>query len=155
MASSNVSQILIKHPTRHRCISGFYGDPQLGSEIGCRPCRCPDTIASGHTYATECGLISATNDVYCYCQEGYGGSRCDACADNYYGNPEKPGGACLKCDCNNNIDVNDIGNCDGKSGKCLKCLHNTEGDNCEYCRDGYYGEAHEQNCRGKIPIISC
>ena len=36
--------------------------------------------------------------------------------------------------------------CDSKDGKCLKCLFNTEGDRCQGCRSGFYGEALKQNC---------
>ena len=39
------------------------------------------------------------------------------------------------------------GNCDPKSGKCFKCLKNTDGDKCENCRIGYYGDAvNAKNC---------
>ncbi|XP_058129242.1 laminin subunit beta-1 [Anopheles ziemanni] len=130
-----------------RCVDGYYGNPLLGSSIGCRPCRCPDTIASGHSYANECYLHPSTNDVICSCNEGYSGARCDVCADNYYGNPEKPGGLCQPCDCSNNVDSKRPGNCDAKTGQCLQCLYNTEGDHCEYCRDGYYGDALRQDCQ--------
>lgn len=130
-----------------RCIEGFYGNPLLGSEIGCRPCRCPDTIASNHTHADQCLLDPRTNDMVCYCLEGYSGARCDVCADNYYGNPETPGGTCDKCECSNNIDPSQRGNCDLHSGKCLKCLYETSGDHCEYCRDGFFGDALSQDCR--------
>uniref|UniRef100_A0A8D8FJB6 Laminin subunit beta-1 n=1 Tax=Culex pipiens TaxID=7175 RepID=A0A8D8FJB6_CULPI len=130
-----------------RCLEGYYGNPLLGSEIGCRPCRCPDTIASGHSYANECLLDPKTNDVICLCDQGYAGAKCDVCADNYFGNPERPGGTCQPCDCSNNVDLNQPGNCDAKTGKCQQCLYETEGDHCEFCRDGYYGDALQQDCR--------
>ena len=136
-----------------RCLEGYYGNPLLGSEIGCRPCRCPDTIQSGHTHANHCELDRRNNDMICYCTEGYGGPRCDDCADNYFGNPEKPGGTCTECKCNNNIDLYVSGNCDSKTGNCLKCLYDTTGDNCEYCQDGFYGDAMIQNCRRKYKRI--
>lgn len=137
-----------------RCIEGYYGDPLLGSEIGCRPCRCPDTIASGHSHATQCALISSSNDVVCYCNPGYAGVKCDVCDDNYYGNPDKPGGTCEQCQCNNNVDLGRSGNCDARSGKCLQCLYETDGDHCEYCKDGYYGDALRQDCRSGFGEIS-
>jgi laminin beta 1 len=133
-----------------RCIENYYGDPLLGSEIGCRPCRCPDTVASGHSFATECALISSNNDVVCYCQPGYAGTKCDICDNNYFGNPEKPGGECNSCNCTGNVDLNRPGNCDAKTGKCLQCLYDTAGDSCEFCRDGYYGTAEIQDCRGNL-----
>ncbi|XP_073827458.1 laminin subunit beta-1 [Musca autumnalis] len=128
------------------CLDGYYGNPYLGSEIGCRACRCPDTIASGNAHADGCSLDVRNNNMICHCQEGYDGPRCDICADNYFGDPEVPGGSCQKCDCGNNIDIYDTGNCDRRTGKCLKCLYDTTGDHCELCRDGYYGDALKQTC---------
>ncbi|EDW63810.1 laminin subunit beta-1 [Drosophila virilis] len=128
------------------CLDGYYGDPLLGSEIGCRACRCPDTIASGMSHAEGCSLDTRNNNMLCHCQEGYSGARCEICADNYFGSPES-GGSCSKCECSNNIDIYDTGNCDRQTGACLKCLYDTTGDHCELCRDGYHGDALQQNCR--------
>ena len=58
-----------------------------------------------------------------------------------------PGGECQPCSCNNNIDISRPGNCDIKTGKCLQCLFNTEGDNCEQCKGGFYGDALNQMCQ--------
>jgi len=129
-----------------RCIEGYYGDPHLGADIPCRPCPCPGTAESGHSFAPRCALDPKTQDVFCECQEGYKGSRCNMCDENYYGNPEVPGGSCKPCSCNNNVDITKTGNCDPHSGKCLQCLFNTEGDTCEFCKTGYYGDAVHQTC---------
>lgn len=128
------------------CLDGYYGNPYLGSDIGCRPCRCPDTMASGNSHASSCDLDTRNNNMVCRCQEGYDGSRCEICADNYFGNPEQPGGECVPCDCSRNTDPYNTGNCDRTTGKCLKCLYETTGDHCEICRDGYYGDALRQRC---------
>ncbi|EDW76145.1 uncharacterized protein Dwil_GK14820 [Drosophila willistoni] len=128
------------------CLDGYYGDPLLGSVIGCRPCRCPDTVASGLAHADGCSLDTRDNNMLCHCQEGYAGSRCEICADNFYGQPEN-GGTCSKCECSNNIDPYDTGNCDRQTGACLKCLYQTTGDHCELCRDGFFGDALQQNCQ--------
>lgn len=130
-----------------QCIEGYYGNPLLGSEIGCRPCRCPNTVASNHTHADQCILDPHTNDMVCYCREGYAGARCDVCADNYYGTPEVPDEECKKCDCSNNVNLSQRGNCDLRTGQCLRCLYETAGDKCEYCRDGFFGDALAQDCR--------
>ena len=87
------------------CLDTYYGDPRLGIDIPCRPCPCPGTVDSGHSYAPRCSLDRETQDVVCECQEGYAGPRCDVCADNYFGNPEVPGGQCRPCQCSNNIDL--------------------------------------------------
>lgn len=78
------------------------------------------------------------------------GSRCNLCDENYYGTPEVPGGSCRSCNCNNNVDITKSGNCDPHSGKCLQCLFNTEGENCEVCKTGFYGDAINQTCIGKV-----
>lgn len=77
------------------------------------------------------------------------GSRCDVCADNYYGNPEVPGGTCQPCNCSNNVDVTRPGNCDPHTGKCLQCLFNTEGDHCEICMANYFRLDPEDVCTGR------
>lgn len=79
------------------------------------------------------------------------------CADNYFGNPESPGGSCRSCNCSNNIDVSRPGNCDIRTGECLQCLFNTEGFNCQMCKAGYYGDAVNQECKGnlKMRMFAC
>ncbi|XP_046984371.1 laminin subunit beta-1 isoform X1 [Schistocerca americana] len=129
-----------------RCIEGYYGDPRIGIDIPCRPCPCPGTADSGHSYATRCALDTLTQDVVCECDVGYAGSRCDVCADNYFGNPETPGGSCRPCNCSKNIDLALPGNCDARSGECLQCLFHTEGFHCEICKANYYGDAINQQC---------
>lgn len=66
------------------------------------------------------------------------------CPQNQFGN-EVTG--CKQCQCNNNIDLTDTGNCDPLTGRCSKCLYNTEGDHCERCKSGYTGDATKQLCR--------
>lgn len=75
------------------------------------------------------------------------GVNCNRCADNFFGNPNVPGGTCEPCACNNNIDSSLPGSCDPATGQCLKCLYNTEGAQCERCKTGFYGDARRQNCR--------
>lgn len=84
--------------------------------------------------------------MICYCREGYTGARCDVCADNYFGHPERADGSCQPCKCNNNVDPGRRGNCDLHTGKCLQCLYETTGDSCESCRDGFWGNALDQRC---------
>lgn len=57
----------------YRCIEGYYGDPRIGVDIPCRPCPCPETVESGHSYATRCALDARTQDVVCECSVGYAG----------------------------------------------------------------------------------
>lgn len=84
------------------------------------------------------------------------GSRCDDCASGFFGNPSDFGGSCQPCQCHHNIDTTDPEACDKETGRCLKCLYHTEGDHCQLCRDGYYGDALRQDCRSKMHIhLAC
>ncbi|XP_014474368.1 PREDICTED: laminin subunit beta-1 [Dinoponera quadriceps] len=130
-----------------RCIDTFYGDPRIGVDIPCRACPCPGTLESGHSYADGCSLDSITQDVICECFEGYAGPRCEHCAENYFGNPEVPGGSCEPCECSNNTDLRRPGNCDPHTGRCLQCLYNTDGPNCQICKAGFHGNALRQDCQ--------
>ena len=89
------------------------------------------------------------------------GQYCDNCDVNFWGNPREIGGSCERCDCNGNIDFNvnfshkithlSISqipeSCDAATGECLKCLHNTGGDQCEHCLDGFFGDAQVRSCQ--------
>ena len=65
------------------------------------------------------------------------------------------------CNCSTNWNEDDIGNCDPSTGECLKCLFNTEGDHCQYCQPGFFGNAVGSSCEtcvcdelGKDPNVN-
>lgn len=127
-------------------MDGYYGDPRSGQP--CRECMCPGGL-SGNQFANTCYFDQSLDYVVCACKEGYLGPKCDECAVYYWGNPLVKGGSCVKCECNGNVDVYNRESCDKNTGKCKNCLYNTDGDQCENCKPGYYGNALNHECIGK------
>ena len=76
------------------------------------------------------------------------GTHCEKCDNGYFGNPLIQGGVCKKCLCHGNIDSASTSKCDSTTGKCFNCLNNASGDFCETCKQGFYGNASNQTCRG-------
>jgi len=71
-----------------------------------------------------------------------------SCEIGYWGNPLEVGGGCVKCECNENIDLDDPLSCDQSTGECVRCVNNAAGDHCERCVDWYHGDAVLlKNCR--------
>uniref|UniRef100_A0A8C8SLQ1 Laminin subunit alpha-2 n=1 Tax=Pelusios castaneus TaxID=367368 RepID=A0A8C8SLQ1_9SAUR len=123
-----------------QCLPGFYGTPSRGMPEDCQPCACP-LRNDANNFSPTCHLDNKGEVICDKCLPGYAGSRCERCANGYFGNPLVPGQSCVPCDCNGNIDPTEDGNCDALTGKCLKCTGNTQGHHCEKCAEGYYGDA--------------
>ena len=73
----------------------------------------------------------------CTCPESHSGQFCENCAYAYrrevvFGDSFA---RCVPCSCNNHSLT-----CDASSGKC-SCIHQTTGENCEACKEGFYGDA--------------
>ncbi|KAK6480997.1 laminin subunit gamma-3-like [Huso huso] len=138
-------------PTCERCADGFYGNPLLGTSGDCQPCPCP--------HQSSCAVIPDTGEVVCTdCPPGQRGTRCEMCDDGFHGDPRGARGQwkpCSPCQCSGNVDPNAVGVCDHATGRCLKCLHNTEGDRCERCKDGYYGNALDRETLHKCKPCNC
>ncbi|XP_030006241.1 laminin subunit gamma-3-like [Sphaeramia orbicularis] len=137
--------------TCEQCLDGYYGNALIGTRSDCQPCPCPDR--------TSCAQIAQTGQVVCTdCPTGQTGIRCQMCEDSYYGDPLGQSGVvrpCERCDCNGNVDFNALGVCDHITGRCLKCLGHTEGERCQRCRQGFYGDALNQTAAQKCKPCNC
>ncbi|KAI1731321.1 laminin EGF domain-containing protein [Ditylenchus destructor] len=84
------------------------------------------------------GLVSAPSVELCECPPPYAGPSCQFCAPGYYrvATPGSLLGSCVPCNCHGHS-----GTCDPVTGTCSDCQHSTEGDHCETCIQGFYGNA--------------
>ena len=114
-----------------------------------KECQCPG-LPSGNKFAKKCYFEKRIDGIVCQCEAGYIDYKCDRCDINYFGNPTERGGSCRKCQCNNNTDIYDRDSCDEKTGICRKCRFNTDGDSCEKCLPGFYGNALNHDCKRKL-----
>ena len=143
------------------CCSGFYGDPFQGSSTDCKECPCPNGGACHATNQVPNGALDHIAVMCVECSPGSGGARCQQCLNNYFGDPLGRHGSarpCAECNCNGNINKLMPDNCDAVTGRCKSCLFNTNGEHCEKCMEGFYGNpsvpAHEQE-HGNKGCISC
>ncbi|XP_023063546.1 laminin subunit alpha-3 isoform X2 [Piliocolobus tephrosceles] len=92
--------------------------------------------------ATGSGRIAYAVEM-CACPPAYAGDSCQGCSPGYY--RDHKGlytGRCVPCNCNGHSN-----RCQDGSGICVNCQHNTAGEHCERCQEGYYGNAVHGSCR--------
>jgi coxsackievirus/adenovirus receptor len=80
----------------------------------------------------------AMNVEQCICPGGHTGMSCGFCLPGFkYERPDLDHySKCIPCECNGHSNT-----CDPESGTCSGCMHNTEGDQCDKCKVGFYGDA--------------
>uniref|UniRef100_A0A3P8WGE8 Laminin subunit alpha-1 n=1 Tax=Cynoglossus semilaevis TaxID=244447 RepID=A0A3P8WGE8_CYNSE len=127
-------------------------------------------ICYGH--AKSCPLDPVTKKLQCVCEHNTCGESCNQCCPGYHQQPWQPGtltegNTCEKCNCHNkatdcyfnqtvadlSLSLNSRGSYHG-GGVCLNCQQNTDGINCESCRDGYYRPA-QVSPYSDYPCVEC
>lgn len=141
----------------------FGGDRALKSyyyaisdfEIGAR-CKC-----NGH--ANECYLPEnqvADHEV-CRCQHNTGGVNCETCLPLYNDRPwaratESSANECQRCECNGKADRcyfdENLYQTTGRGGRCVDCRDNTDGPQCERCKDNFVRGANGE-CESATPVL--
>lgn len=99
-----------------------------------------DCFCNGHS--SICGPFT---HQCLYCADNTFGVQCEKCLDGFEGSALQGKEGCVlsrknviqfvACFCNGHFSE-----CD-ENGKCLHCLHNTTGNQCENCAEGFYGDA--------------
>ncbi|XP_057303936.1 laminin subunit alpha-1-like isoform X1 [Hydractinia symbiolongicarpus] len=116
---------------------------------------------NGHGDGISCPLNVNTGSRTCACQDNTCGTHCEMCCPYYNQYPWKRGSksswisdstsSCEQCNCHSHSQVCrydknvadrklslDIHGKYSGGGVCLNCLHNTEGINCEKCKQFFY-----------------
>uniref|UniRef100_A0A7N6A6L9 Heparan sulfate proteoglycan 2 n=1 Tax=Anabas testudineus TaxID=64144 RepID=A0A7N6A6L9_ANATE len=82
------------------------------------------------------GYAQALEVEHCRCPPGYQGLSCQDCAPGY----TRTGGGlylghCELCECNGHSE-----SCHPETGTCTSCQHNTQGELCDQCAPGFFGD---------------
>jgi coxsackievirus/adenovirus receptor len=112
------------------CSSGFFNVTQ-----GCPTCQC-----NGHS--SQCDVVSG---VCSGCDDNTEGSNCQSCLNGFFGDATRGTATdCQPCPCPGIALSSRFSNTcklkqDG-TAKCTNCSEGHDGDNCEFCSDGYFGD---------------
>ncbi|XP_004700202.1 usherin [Echinops telfairi] len=105
----------------------------IGNFQGCQMCMC-DSL--GTLPGTICDPISGQ----CLCLPNRQGRKCNQCEPGFYISPSNATG-CLPCSCHITGAVNQI--CDSLTGQCVCQDTSIAGQNCDHCKDHYFGFDHQ------------
>lgn len=110
-------------------------------------CKC-----NGH--ASEC-IKNEFGKLVCNCKHNTYGTDCEKCLPFFNDRPWRRATAenaneCQACNCNGKSQEcfydPELYRATGHGGHCVGCLDNTDGPNCERCRDNYYHPGLENRC---------
>lgn len=108
-----------------------------------------DCFCNGHS--SVCGPF--THECL-NCADNTYGIQCEKCLDGFEGNALIGEIGCLSVEKNNEFTEcfcnNHSTECNG-NGECFSCLHNTTGNQCENCAEGFYGDATQGTAEDCIP----
>nr|KAG5699859.1 hypothetical protein BaRGS_034633 [Batillaria attramentaria] len=119
------------------CAPGYY---RTAPYFPCHRCPCASHATKDMTCRFREGFLTCSK-----CEPGYTGNICHMCDYGYY----RYNKYCAPCNCNRNHNRSSPYMCDVVTGAC-SCGFNTEGMNCERCKEGYEGDALKfRNCTQK------
>uniref|UniRef100_A0AAY4ABN0 Laminin subunit gamma 1 n=1 Tax=Denticeps clupeoides TaxID=299321 RepID=A0AAY4ABN0_9TELE len=110
-------------------------------------CKC-----NGH--ASEC-VKNEFSKLVCNCKHNTEGEDCSVCKAFFNDRPWRRATAesaseCLPCNCNGKSSEcyydPELYRATGHGGHCRNCADNTDGPNCERCRDNYYRDSAGSRC---------
>nr|XP_046228315.1 laminin subunit alpha-2 isoform X2 [Scatophagus argus] len=116
-------------PRCDRCSNGYYGQPTVPGS-SCQPCDC-----HGNLDLSIPGSCDPITGQCLHCRRGYGGARCDSCAEGYYGDAITAKN-CQPCQCHTNGSVSEV--CSKETGQC-RCRENVVGRQCDECMPQTHG----------------
>ncbi|XP_017786408.1 PREDICTED: multiple epidermal growth factor-like domains protein 8 isoform X2 [Nicrophorus vespilloides] len=158
------------NPISGKCVQGDFNNPRGNCSIAIETpnakwayAQCPDVDECGlglHDCHKEAICTNTDGSFSCQCRRGYIGDGRKSCVRTCYnvcvhGTCQGEPNYSCKCDlgwtgddCSINCGCNNHSNCPEDVGICEECQNWTEGEFCEFCKAGSFGNATtEQGCK--------